>query len=104
MIDETVRLSERPGWAVKTRSRRLAVVRIVDSTFLSFFSPGVTYRVVGDPYPDDARIVGVEYSFVAAGWVVYLESETFDEVPESMVPPDLTPPIIHVTIERPEGR
>jgi hypothetical protein len=100
VIDETVRLSERPGWIVKSRSRRLATVRIADGLFLRLFSPGTTYRIDGDPYPDDARIVGAEYSIFSASWLICLESEMFAEVPESEMPPDITPPSIHVTIER----
>lgn len=98
MIEHTMRLSERPGWSVTPRSRRLAEIRINDEGFLKLFLPGLTYRVESDPYPEDAHIVGVEYDFVAQGWRVFVESETFDEVPEAVMPPILPAPVLLVTV------
>src|SRR5262245_2879206 len=95
VTDQDGQINQRPGWFVKPRSRRLVEAAFVDDLFLHLFSGGEKFRVDGDPLPDDVRIVGVEYSIVRGAWLVYLESEAFEPVPENMTPPEIRAPIIY---------
>lgn len=77
MIRETVSLSEHPGWIVKPRSRRLAEFSIADSLLIALLQrTDLTWRVDGNPLPDDAAIVGVQYRAISGAWAIYVESET----------------------------
>lgn len=95
MIEQRQHSSQRPGWFGRPRSRRLVAVAFVDELFLDLFKPGEKFRIDGDPLPEDVRIVGVEYSILRGAWLVYLESETFEPVPDNMTPPEIRAPLIH---------
>lgn len=88
-------VSQRPGWVNKPKSRRVAVASFNDEVILHLFRSGQAYRVEGGELPDDARIVGVEYSLVRGGWQIYVESQTFEPVPENTLPPEITAPRIY---------
>jgi hypothetical protein len=99
MIEESVKISECPGWLVKPRSRRIAEFSIADVMFLRLFQrPGLTWKVERDPLPEDGRLIGVKYDVMRGAFLLYVESETFDEVPEAEMPPLVSAPTLHVSV------
>jgi len=101
MVDDSVKISERPGWFVTPKSRRIAEFFVADGTLLRLFQrPGVTWSVEANPLPADARIVGVEYALIPGGWRIFIESETLRDVPENELPPMVPPMTLHVQTDQ----
>lgn len=98
MIDQTVQISECPGWLVKPRSRRIAEFIIADGMFVRLFQPGLTWRVERNPLPADARLIGVRYDVLRGSWLCYIESETFEEMGVNALPTRVPAPILHVEV------
>lgn len=102
-MDRSFNVSQRPGWWTRPESRRVAILRFYDNLFRDLFRPGLTYRVDRPWLPEDANLVGVEYEYITRAWSVYIESETFDVVPESQMPPIIESPSITVSVIEPEA-
>jgi hypothetical protein len=102
MVEQSMKVSERPGWFGTPQSRRVARMRFYNGFFFDLFRAGISYRVDQRPFPDDAKIVAVEYEAYPGSWVVYLESETYTEVGEGSLPPFVDAPSIWVEmVEQP---
>lgn len=89
MVVDTLRLSEKTGWLGQPRTRRVSIVLVPESLIIGLLKSSESWDVAASSIPDDARVIGIEYSLMADGFLVYLESPSFDEVQEGVMPPML---------------
>jgi hypothetical protein len=78
---------------IGTTSRRLKRLTVSFELARSFLTAGeheIRYSVIKDALPQDAVLVGAEYSFPGC-ILMLLYSESFDEVPPEELPPMLNP-------------
>jgi hypothetical protein len=78
--------------SVATEARRLARLYLSDVGLLQFFMAGARcWAVIGDPLPEDATIIAVEYRPAPATLILTVRSSQFPPVPEGMDPPAIVP-------------
>lgn len=84
----------------RTTGRKTRVLRVAPSLLFHLIRvPDDRARITSAGLPDDVRLLGAYYDDQRAVFRLYVESATFDLVPEGEMPPEL-----EVTFTRHEGR
>ena len=76
------------------KSRRLARIHVTPELVISL-AVGLKVEIDHNDVPDDVLIVGVHYDIDRRVFVVIIESESFDELPELQQAPLLCGPVYH---------
>lgn len=69
-----------------------ATVNFTPEILLEFCKSGKKTLIVKSDIPDDARLVGVEYSATRDIWLLGFESDSLPDTPRSQPLPMLDPP------------
>jgi hypothetical protein len=71
-------------------ARRIRALRIQPSLLIHLIAwPRKSEHLTSTGMPDDARFLDAHYDYERRMFLVYVESETFEEVPEGETPPEL---------------
>lgn len=76
--------------------RRLALVRVSGSAFLGLLTHGTTHPLTMEGLPADAQFHHAYYDHERRCFMLYVESASFDPVPDNCHPPILA---VKVTVE-----
>ncbi len=80
------------------RARRWATVLVSGDLFAELWKSGERHYRIENGIPDDAKVMGVFFNSLRNVWEIALESPSFDEVPEGVIPPEL-PPVETTTLD-----
>ncbi len=73
------------------RTRRTAILLVASDFIADIVRNGERHYRIENGIPDDAKVVGVRHDPLRNLWEIALESPSFDEVPEGVMPPELPP-------------
>lgn len=80
-----------------TPLRRVRFLVINPNDFLMLFTKGIVFAKrtkIMDGVPDDALVVGMNVDHIRGGIILVVQSETYDEVPMTVMPP-----VQHISIQ-----